>query len=91
MTYFVVVQSLSRIQLFVTPWTAALQASLSITIFQSLLKFMSIELVILTNHLILCHPFLLLPFPNRSQAFKLIICKVQVIYIIFWPGGLLTF
>ena len=55
---------LSHVQLFVTPWTAALQDSLSITIFQSLLKFMSIELVMLTNHLILCHPFLLLPFPN---------------------------
>ena len=49
-----------------TPWTAAHQASLSITNPQSLLKFMSIELVMLSNHLILCHPLLLLPsaFPS---------------------------
>ena len=56
----------SCVQLFATPWTAALQASLSITNSQSLLKFMSIELVLLSNHLILCHPLLLLPsiFPS---------------------------
>ena len=56
----------SCVQLFATPWTAALQASLSITSSQSLLKFMSIELVLLSNHLILCHPLLLLPsiFPS---------------------------
>ena len=62
----VVVQSLSCIQLFVTPWTAARQASLSLTIPWSLLKFMSIESVTLTNHLILCCPLLLLPsiFPS---------------------------
>ena len=53
------VQSLSRIQLPVTPWTAAHQASLSITDSQSLLKLMSIELVMASNHLILCHPLLL--------------------------------
>ena len=53
------VQSLSRVQLFVTPWTAALQASLSITNSQSLLKPMSIESVMPSNHLILCHPLLL--------------------------------
>ena len=60
------VQSLSRVQLFVTPWTAACQASLSITNSQSLLKLMSIELVMPSNHLILCHPLLLLPsiFPS---------------------------
>ena len=53
-------------QLFVTPWTAAHQAFLSFTVFQSLLKFMSIESVMPSNHLILCHPLLLLPsvFPN---------------------------
>ena len=50
------VQLLSRVQLFATPWTAAGQASLSITNSQSLLKLMSIELVMLSNHLILCHP-----------------------------------
>ena len=54
------VQSLSRVQLFVTPWTAACQAFLSITNSCSLLKLMSIELVMPSNHLILCHPLLLL-------------------------------
>ena len=60
------VQSLSRVRLFVTPWTAAHQASLSITKSQSLLKLMSIESVMPSNHLILCHPLLLLPsiFPS---------------------------
>ena len=51
-----VVQSLSYAWLFVTPWTAAHQTSLSLTISQSLPKFMSIELVMLSNHLILCCP-----------------------------------
>ena len=55
----VVVQSLSLVQLFVTSWTAARQASLSITICQNLLKLMSIELVMPSNHLILFRPFLL--------------------------------
>jgi len=55
------VQSLSCVQLFVTPWTAAHQASLSITNFQSLLKLMSIELVMSSNHLSLCYPLLLPP------------------------------
>ena len=59
--YFAVVQLLSRVRLFVTPRTAACQASLSITISQSLLKLMSIESVMPSNHLILCHPLLLLP------------------------------
>ena len=54
------VQSLSHVRLFVTPWTAALQASLSITKCWSLLKLMSIELVMPSNHLILCHSLLLL-------------------------------
>ena len=60
------VQLLSHVQLFATPWTAARQASLSITKTQSLLKLMSIESVMPPNHLILCHPLLLLPsiFPN---------------------------
>ena len=62
-TMTVVVQSLSRVQLFATPWTAAHQASLSFTISQNLLKFMSIKLVMPSNHLILCHP--LIPLPNR--------------------------
>ena len=55
------VQSLSHVQLFVSPWTAACQASLSITNSQGLLKLMSIELVMPSNHLILCHPLLLPP------------------------------
>ena len=52
------VQSLSHVQLFVTPWTAAHQASLSVTNSQSSLKLMSIESVMPSNHLILCHPLL---------------------------------
>ena len=60
------VQSLRRVRLFVTPWTATCQASLSFTNSRSLPKLMSIELVMPANHLILCHPLLLLPsiFPN---------------------------
>ena len=59
-------QSLGCVQLFATPWTAALQASLSITNTRSLLKLMSIESVMPSNHLILCCPLLLPPsiFPN---------------------------
>ena len=59
-------QSLSRVRLFATSWTATLQASLSIANSWSLLKLMSIESVMPSNHLILCHPFLLLPsiFPS---------------------------
>ena len=55
------VQSLSRVRLFAPPWTAACQASLSITNSWSLLKLMSIESVMLSNYLILCCPLLLLP------------------------------
>ena len=58
---FVIVQLLSHVQLFVTLWTAAHQASLSFIISHSLLKLMSIESMIPSNHLILCHPFLLQP------------------------------
>ena len=60
------VQSLSCVQLFEIPWTEAFQTSLSITNSQSLLKLMSIESVMPSNHLILCHPLLLLPsiFPS---------------------------
>ena len=60
------VQSLSHVRLFATPWTAACQASLSITHSWSLLKLMSIESVMPSNYLILCHPLLLLPsvFPS---------------------------
>ena len=61
LTQFSTVQSLSPVRLFVTPWTAARQASLSITNSQSLLKLLSIESVMPSNHLILSHPLLLLP------------------------------
>ena len=76
-----VVQLLSHIQLFATPWTAAHQASLSFTIFWSLLKLMSIELVMWFNHLILCCPLFLLPsiFPStRVFSSELALC-------IRWP------
>ena len=71
---FSLVQLLSCVQPFATPWTAARQVSLSITNSQSLLKLMSIESVMPFNHLILCHPLLLLPsifpiirvFPKES-------------------------
>ena len=65
-TSFVVVQLLSCVRLFATPWTARSQAHLSSTISESLLKIMSIESVMPSNHLILCCPLLLLPsvFPR---------------------------
>ena len=61
------VQSLSRVRPFATPWSAAHQASLSMTNSQRLLKLMSIALVMSSNHLIICHPLLLLPsiFPSN--------------------------
>ena len=71
------VQLFSRVQLLPTPWTEALQASLSITNSQSLLKRMSIELVMPFNHLILCHPLLLPPsvLPNiRVLSSESVIC-----------------
>ena len=66
------IQSLSCVQLFVTPWTAVFQASLSITNSRSLLKLMSVESVMLSNHLILCRPLLLLPsvIPNIRVVSK---------------------
>ena len=76
-----VVQSLSCDRLFSTPWTAAHQASLSFTISQRLLSLMSIELVMPSNHLILCHPLVLLPsiFPSiRVFSNELALC-------IRWP------
>ena len=77
---FLVVRSLSCVWLFATPWTVAHQASLSITISQSLLKLMSIESVMPSNHLILCHP-LLLPsiFPSIG-----VFSKGSVLHI-RWP------
>ena len=75
------VQLLSCVQLFATPWTAACQASLSITNSQSLLKLISIESVMPSSHLILCRPLLLLPsvFPSiRVFSNELVLC-------IRWP------
>ena len=69
--HFVVVQLLSGVQFFATPWTAAHQASLSFTLSQCLLKLKSIESLMPSNHLILSHPLLLLPsiFP-RIRVFS---------------------
>ena len=66
------VQLLSRVQLFATPWTAACQASLSITNSRSLLKLVSLKLVMSSSHLILWHPLLLLPsiFPRIRVFFN---------------------
>ena len=75
------VQSLSHVWLFVTPWTAAHQASLSITNSQSLLKLMSIELVMSSNHLILCCPLLLLP----SMFPSLRVFSIESVLFIRWP------
>ena len=75
------VQSLSRVWLFVTPWAAALQASLSITNSWSLLKLTSIESVMPSNHLILCPPLVLLPsiFPSIRIFFN------ESVLCIRWP------
>ena len=72
---------LSRVQLFVTPRTAARLASLSFTISQSLLKLMSIELVIPFNHLILCHPLLLPPSIHRRTR----VFSNESVLCIRWP------
>ena len=76
----VVIQSLSDVQLFATPWTVAHQASLSFSIPQSLLKFMSIEPVMPSNHLILYCSFLLLPsvFPSIRVFFQWVGSSDQV-------------
>ena len=80
-TQFSSVQSLSRVWLFVTPWTVARQASLSITNPWRLLKLMSIESVMPSTHLNRCHPFLFLPsiFPSIS-----VFSHESVLYI-RWP------
>ena len=75
------VQSLSHVGLFVTPWTAAPQASLSISNSRSLLKLMSIELVMPSNHLILCHP--LLPQPSIFPSIRAFLDE-SVLHI-RWP------
>ena len=77
----VAVQWLSCIQLFATPWTTTLQVSLSLTTFQSLPKFMSVNSVMLPNHLILCCPLLFLPsiFPTIRVFFKESVLRIR------WP------
>ena len=73
----IVAQSLSHVWLFVTPWTAAPQASLPVTISRSLLKLIPIESVMPSNHLILCCPLLLLPsiFPSiRVLSNESVLC-----------------
>ena len=79
--FYCSVQSLSRVRLFATPWTTARQASLSITNSQSLLKLMFTESVKPSNHLILCHPLLLLPsvFPSIRVFSK------ESVLCIRWP------
>ena len=76
------VQSLSCVQLFVTPWTAVWQVSLSITNSWSLLKLMSTKSVMPSNHLILCHPLLFLPssFPSIS------VFSNELVLSIRWPN-----
>ena len=82
-TSFSLVQSLSHVRLFATPWTAAHQASLSIAnSHQSLLKLMFIELVMPSNHLILCRPLFFLPsiFPSIR------VCSHESVLHIRWPN-----
>ena len=76
-----IVKSLSHVRLFATPWTAAHQASLSITNSQSLLKLMSIESVMPSNHLILCRPLFLLPsvFPTIKVFSSELVLQIR------WP------
>ena len=90
-TLFSSVQSLSRVRLCATPWTPARQASLSITNSQSLPKPVSIELVMPSNHLIFCHPLLLLPsifpsirvFSNESA--------LLIRWLKYWSFSLISF
>ena len=88
--HVVVIQSLSHAQLFETPWTTACQASLS-TISWSLFNLMSFELVVTSNHLVLCCPLLLLPsiiprikvFPNKSTLHGLWGSLIHLIIFMF--------
>ena len=81
MLQFSSVQSLSHVWLFVTPWTAECQASLFFTNSQSLLKLMSIELVMPSSHLILCHPFTFLPSISSSIR----VFSKESVLCIRWP------
>ena len=79
--YGLLFSSVTQLCLTVTPWTVACQASLSVTKTQSLLKLMSIELVMPSNHLILCRPLLLLPsiFPSIR------VFSSESVLLILWP------
>ena len=79
--YMFIVQLVSPVQLFANPWSATYQSSLSFSISQSLLKFMPIELMMLSNHLILCHPLLLLP----STFPRIRIFSMELALHIRWP------
>ena len=76
------VQWLSRVGLFMTPWTATRQAPLSSTISQSFLKFMSIESVMLSNHLILCHP--LFPLPSIFPSIRVFESALHIRWPKYW-------
>ena len=81
LSFTVVIELFSRVWLFATPWTRAHQDSLSFTISRSLLKLMSIESVMQSNHLVLCHPLLLLPSILPSiKAFSNVLT-----HLIRWP------
>ena len=84
-TKFVIVQSLSHVGIFVTPWTEACQASLSFTISWSLLELMSIEPVMPSNHLILCHPLLLPLLLQSSKSIRISSNKSAL--CIRWSGN----
>ena len=81
-TQFSSVQSLSCVRLFATPWTAARQASLSMTNSQCMFKLMSIKSVMPSNHLILCHPLLLLP----SILPSIRVFSNEPVFHIRWPN-----
>ena len=81
--FFSSVQSLSHVQLFVTPWASAHKASLSIINSESLLRLMSIELMMPSNHLILCHPLPLLLLPSIFPSFR--IYSNESVLHLRWP------
>ena len=84
----VAVQLLSRVRLFATPWTAACQASLSFTISWSLLRLMSVESLMLSNHLILCHPLLLLQCnpPQTWSSFLFSLSQSHLLQEVFFDS-----
>ena len=79
--WFVVIQSVSHVWLFATPWTVAFQASLSFTVSQSFLRLISIELVMPSNHLVFCCPLLLLP----SMFPCIRVVSSELALLIRWP------